>query len=409
MLFISNVKMALASLRSARVRSLLTMLGIIIGITSVVTTVSIGEGIKQQITGQINRLGSDLVTVRSGKAINRDEAGNITGVNLFSALSSSTLTETDLKAVQQTPNVKVAVPFSLITGVPQADGREYQPGQVIATTEGIPDILNQKVEYGAFFTADESNKEVAVIGRTVAEQLFKENVPVGKSFTVRGQSFLVRGVFEEFPSSQLSPNTDFNNSIFIPYEVGKRISGGPPQISQVLAKPFDASATDLVAADIRQAVLTTHAGQEDFTVLKQEESLSIASNVLDLLTNMIAAVAAISLLVGGIGIMNIMFVSVTERTHEIGIRKAIGATDGQILTQFLIEALMLSVIGSIIGVIISVLANYLLRIFTNLTPVITLPVIGVAVGVSILVGVIFGTAPALKAARKDPIQALREQ
>lgn len=409
MLLPSNIKMALNSLRSTRWRSLLTMLGIIIGITSVVTTVSIGEGIKQQIGNQINRLGSDLITVRSGKAFNRDAEGNISSVNFFSTLASSTLTEADLQAVKATPNVRVAVPFSLITGVPQAYGQEYQAGYVIASTEGVPEILNQKIEYGAFYGVNDANREVAVIGRRVAEQLFKENVPIGKTLTVRGQNFIVHGIFEEFPESQFYPSTDLNNAIFVPYEIGKRISGGQPQISQVLAKPTDPSATDLVSKDIRSAVLRTHAGQEDFTVLKQEENLAVANTVLSLITNLITAVAAISLLVGGIGIMNIMFVSVTERTHEIGIRKAIGATNSQILSQFLTEALMLSIVGSIIGVILSMLANYLLRIFTDLTPVITLPIIGIAVGVSVLVGVFFGTAPALKAARADPIEALREQ
>lgn len=408
MMLSSNIKLANQALRSAKWRSFLTMFGIIIGVVSVVTTVSLGEGIKQQIVGQINHLGPDLITVRAGKVVNRDKAGNITSVNLLNALGGQTLNETDLEVVRKTPGVRVAVPLGIITGVAQTDEREFQNGFIIATTEGMPDILNQKVEFGEFFHANDPPKDSAIIGKRVAEELFLDNVPVGRSLVIRGKTFVVKGVFEEFPNSPLSPNTDYNRAIFIPYELGKELSGGSPQVAQVLAKPDDPDDTPAVAAAIRSNVLKAHAGQEDFAVLRQEENLAVANDLLSLITNMIAGVAAMSLLVGGIGIMNIMLVSVTERTHEIGIRKAIGATNQQILGQFLIEALMLSFIGGIIGVLLSILANYFIRIFTSLQPVVTLPVIVISAGVSILVGVIFGVTPALRAARKDPIQALRQ-
>jgi putative ABC transport system permease protein len=158
---------------------------------------------------------------------------------------------------------------------------------------------------------------------------------------------------------------------------------------------------------IHAALLKNHGGQEDFTVLKQDESLAVANTILNLITGLIAGIAAISLIVGGIGIMNIMLVSVIERTREIGIRKAIGATNRQILSQFMVESLVLSVVGAILGVLISIMVNYLIRIATTLTPVITLPIMVISVAVSIMVGLIFGITPALKAARKDPIEALR--
>jgi putative ABC transport system permease protein len=408
MMLASNLKMANQALRSAKWRSFLTMLGVIIGVLSVITTVSIGEGIKQQIVGQINHLGSDLITVRAGKAVNRDKKGNITGVNLLNALGGQTLSEADLEVVQKSEGVRVAVPLGIITGVAQTDEREFQNGFIIATTEGMPDILNQKVEFGEFFEASDPPKDSAIIGKRVAEELFLDNVPIGKNLRIRGQNFVVKGVFEEFPNSPLSPNMDYNRAIFIPYEMGKQLAGGSPQIAQVLAKPTDADRTAEVAGTIRSNLLKAHAGQEDFTVLRQAESLAVANDLLSMITNMIAGIAAISLLVGGIGIMNIMLVSVTERTHEIGIRKAIGATNQQILGQFMIEALVLSLIGGIIGVLLSILANYFIRIFTSLQPVVTLPVIMLSVGVSVLVGVIFGVTPAMRAARKDPIHALRE-
>lgn len=408
MMLSSNIKMANQALKSAKWRSFLTMLGVIIGVASVVTTVSLGEGIKQQITGQINNLGPDLITVRAGKAVNRDKAGNISSVNILNALGGQTLNESDVEVVRKTPGVRVAVPLGIITGVAQTDEREFQNGFIIATTEGMPEILNQKVEFGEFFSEKDVTKDSAIIGKRVAEELFLDNVPIGQTLKIRGQNFVVKGVFEEFPNSPLSPNTDYNRAIFIPYETGKQLAGANPQIAQVLAKPNEPKDNRLVASAIRKNILVAHAGQEDFTVLRQDENLAVASNLLSLITNMVAGIAAISLLVGGIGIMNIMLVSVTERTNEIGIRKAIGATNQQILSQFLIEALILSFTGGVIGVIISILANYFIRIFTDLQPVITLPIIFISVIVSVMVGVIFGVTPAMRAARKDPITALKE-
>ncbi len=403
-----NVKMALASIRSARWRSFMTMVGIIVGIVSVVTTISLGEGVKKQVTGQINHLGTDLITVRPGKAVNRDTKGQITSVNFLSGFGASTLTENDFQVVQKSPNIKVAVPLNLITGIAQVENREMNGGFIISTSEGLPDILNQKVEFGDFFGKGDDAKPVAVIGRRVAEQLFQENVPLGKSLKIRDKDFNVRGVFEEFATTPLAGNNDFNSAIFIPYGAGKELTKGSTQIYQLLAKPVDPAAVDATIPLMREALLQSHAGQEDFTILKQSESLSIASNILNLLTGLIAGVAAISLLVGGIGIMNIMLVSVSERTQEIGIRKAIGATNRQILGQFLVEAIVLSLWGGLIGVLLSILTNFGIRIFTDLQPIITWTIVVLACLMSLLVGGVFGIMPAVKAARKDPIEALRQ-
>lgn len=403
----ANIKIALASIRSAKWRSFLTMLGIIIGVVSVVTTVSLGEGVKKQVASQINNLGSDLITIRPGKTVVRDQSGKITGVNFLSGVGVSTLTEQDVEIVKRVPGVKVAVPLNLITGVAKTESSEFASGLIIGTTSQIPELLNQKVEFGEFFKLKDEGRFVAVIGRTVADELFGEFAPIGKTIMVRGQSFIVRGVLEQVETSPLTPGPNFNSAIFIPYVGAKSLTGNGNQIYQILVKGDDPSRASDLALAITTALKNTHGGEEDFTVLKQEESLAITSNILNYLTSLIAGIAAISLLVGGIGIMNIMLVAVSERTHEIGIRKAVGATNRQILGQFLIEAVVLSVLGGIIGVVFSALANILVRIFTSLQPVMTLPVILLATGVSVVVGIIFGITPALTAARKDPIQALR--
>jgi putative ABC transport system permease protein len=402
-----NVKMALEALRSVRWRSLLTMLGIIIGVVSVVTVVSLGEGAKRGIVGQINQSGHDLVTVRPGRTIKR-EGVNVAEVSLFGAPSTGSLSETDLKAVRQSKDIKQVVPFSYVSSTAVKDKVEYNDGLVVGTTPDLPQALNLKVEYGVFFSDQDANKNGAVIGRRVAEQLFKENVPVGKLFTIRGKVFVVRGVFEEFDNSPLAPNANYNSTIFIPYEVGQAISGDS-HIYQILARAKDPHRVGQAVANVNANLSKAHHGQHDYSVLTQEENLAVANEVVNLLTAFVTGVAAISLVVAGIGIMNIMLVSVTERTHEIGIRKAIGATNRQILGQFLIEAVILSLIGGVLGIIFALLTNFLLRIFTSLTPIVTWPIIVIAVGVAVIVGVIFGVTPALQAARKRPIESLRHQ
>ncbi len=408
MIATGNVKIALDSIRTARWRSLLTMSGVIIGVVSVVTIVSIGEGVKHQITDQIDHFGSDLITVRPGKAVTRDSQGQVSSVNLLSAFAGGTLSETDLNTVATTPGVGQAVPLGFVSAVPEVDNKSLPGTLLVATSSALPQMLNQKVEYGAFF-GDDTNKAVAVVGRGVAENLLEEQVPIGRSLQIRGQSFVIVGVFEDFEASPLNPLTDYDNAIFIPSGIAKRLAGGSPNIQQILVKPLDQQQTATVAKELESKLRTAHAGQDDVSVLQQEDSLAIADSVLSLLTRLISGIAAISLLVGGIGIMNVMLVSVTERTHEIGIRKAVGATNNQILGQFVIEAAVISSMGGVVGVALSLLINGILSIATDIEPVLTLPVVVLAVGVSVLVGIIFGVAPALKAAHKDPIEALRQR
>ena len=409
-MFTENMKMALASVRAARFRSFLTMLGIIIGVVSVITTISLGEGIKKQIVGQTRAVGADLITVRPGNLVKRDAEGKINGVNLLSFLSSSQITEKDLETVAKNPQVEVAVPLSIINGLPAVGPDQFKEGFVMATSDDMPSVVGQELEYGNFFDDIDSNKRTAVIGFGVAEKLFKENVPLGKTFQIRGEDFIVGGVYEKFPTNPLSPEADFNNGVFITVAAAKTISGNNElKIYEVLVRPKDKSLEQVnqTIANITSGLKQSHAGQEDFTVLRQEEMVTAADSVLQLITKTVTIMAGVALFVGGIGIMNVMLVSVTERTREIGIRKAVGATNSQIQAQFLVEAIVICIWGALIGIFLSVLINLGFRIFTNLEPVITWQAILVSAGASVAIGVIFGMIPAVKASRKDPIESLR--
>lgn len=408
MLITTNLKMAVQSIKATKWRSFLTMLGIIIGVVSVVTIVSLGEGVKREIEDQIRYFGSDVITVRPGKLINRSQDGQVRDVNLFAALNGGSLSDTDLAVIQKTPGVQLAVPVSTVSAVARLDNRELTNGFIFGTTEGMSDILRDKVKYGAFFGQADMDRNFAIIGKDVAEQLFQENVPLGRVMQIRDQTFIVGGVFEEFPANPLTPNLDYNAAVFVPLGVATQLNGGHTQIQQVFVKPADETQVDATATALNSALLQAHAGQRDFTVLRQSDNLAVANKILDLLTGLISGIAAISLIVGGIGIMNIMLVSVSERTHEIGIRKAVGATNRQILLQFLVEGAMISLVGAVIGVVAAYAINYLMRLFTALEPVITWQIVAVAMGVSLVVGVFFAIAPAMRAARKDPIEALRQ-
>ncbi len=405
----NNIRLAWASIKTARLRSLFTMLGIIIGVASVVTTVSLGEGVRQQVKGQVDTFGKNLITVWPGNSVNRDNQGTITSYNFLSSFTTSTLSQDDVTAVENTDGVVTAAPLSVISGVASYEGAKADNAVIIATTSNFPELVHQKLSIGGFLSANDEGRSFAVIGSSVATALFKNNAPIGRSLTINDQQFLIKGVFEEFGASTVAPGVDFNNTIFIPYTTGQTLAKDRATVFQIFAQAENADNVDQTKSAIEQNLGKLRGGQTDFTVLKQEETLVLTNNVIALLTGLIAAIAAVSLIVGGVGIMNVMLVSVTERTHEIGVRKAVGATDRQILLQFLVEAVTLTVVGSVIGILVALVANGVLRATTDLKPVISPYVIAVSIGVALLIGVMFGVIPALKAAKKDPIAALRNE
>jgi ABC-type antimicrobial peptide transport system permease subunit len=404
----AHVKMASASIKSSKLRSFLTVVGIVVGVASVMTIVSLSEGVKKDVVGEIKTLGSNLLTIRSGQTFERDANGNVTGVNIASMLGASNLTEKDVADISAVDNVGAVAPIAILSGsLTTLNDDRYSAAFVAATTYELPQILDKKVRFGSFFEESEKNRRLAVIGKDVADNLFHEESPIGQTISFRGLNFTIRGVMDEFKSSGLELAPSLNNAVFIPIDVAKQMSDGVLEIRDIQVKVADENLLNQTSDKVKTVLLINHADQEDFTIFKQEEFLSITNQVFNKLTLLVSAIAGISLFVGGIGVMNIMLVSVTERTREIGVRKALGATNRQILGQFLVEAIVLSILGGFIGVGLAVVAGVLISAFTTLTPVFTPGIILIALGVSTAVGVIFGIMPAMKAARKDPIEALR--
>lgn len=407
-MFGDNLKMAIASIRASRLRSFLTLLGVIIGVFSVITTVSFAQGLKNQVINETNKLGTDVLTVRPGQPFKKDQYGIISEINVLSpTVTSSVLSEKDLATIRDTEGVRSAVPLVLVSGVPKHENNKMEQAVIIGTTPALPEMFNQEIEFGSFFREKDGNEKTAVIGALVAEKLFGEIVPIGQTFNLRGNDFFVQGVFERYKTISVSQGIDFNNAIFIPYQAAKDINNGAAQPFEILVRANHVEQIGQLESRLRENLKKNRGGQEDFTILQADDTQAVTGNVIDVVTAMAGGIAIISMLVGGIGIMNVMLVSVSERTREIGIRKAVGATNHQIRQQFILEATVLSIWGALLGVIFSGLFNIFVRITTNLQPVISWWVLLLSIFASVIIGVVFGTAPAIKASLKDPIDALR--
>lgn len=404
-----HLKAGINSVRNAKLRSFWTMLGVIIGVASVITVVAIGEGVKHQISGQIHHFGNNLITVRPAQLQTTSDSGN-SGLNVLSGLNiTAPLTAKDVSAVKHVKGVSASAPLTIATGKISSENGAYNDGFVIGTSADLPRLINQSLAYGSFLEDDDSTSNGAVLGQHAVDKMFDVDVPLGHSFTFHGQTFVVKGIFNQFSTTPLSQQADFNNAIFIPNDLAESLNNNTAPTYAILARASDAGKTSEVSAGIKKSLDKTRGGSSSFAVLNGDENLASSDSILNLLTRLIAGIAAISLLVGGVGIMNVMLVSVAERMHEIGIRKALGATNRQILSQFMIESSVLTLTGGIIGIIIAVIVDIGLRLATNLKPDLTWQIVLIATGVSLLVGVVFGTVPALKAARKDPIEALRSE
>ena len=397
-----NVRSAARSLLQNKMRAALTILGILIGVGAVIAMVSIGKGANAGVTQRIQSLGSNFLTVMPGSA-------NVGGVRQGSG-TVYTLTVDDAAAIKAT--------VSNVTGVePESSGRQqlkYKGNNwqtsLVGTTADYPAVRNWNLSLGAFFS-DEDNrarKSVAVLGEDVVTNLFGDDDPLGKFVKINGTSFRVIGVLERKGSSGGFFSQD--DLALIPIRTMHARFRRQRDVRSIGLAAADKEHLEQVKEDVTTLLQARHRIQEgaadDFTVVTQQDVLQTVQGVSQIMTLLLGAIGGISLLVGGIGIMNIMLVSVTERTREIGIRKALGARRRDIMSQFLAEAIILSGLGGILGWGLGALATRLIARLGNITVVLTMGTVGLAIGFSIAVGLFFGIYPARKASRMDPIQAL---
>jgi len=441
-----NIKIAFKSLGLNKLRSFLTMLGIIIGVGSVVAVMSVGAGAEASITENIQSMGTNVITITPG----REQAfmGNREGTTIQSNASQPNTAEIrgdtpdagsqgggfisefrngeededivagdlyleDVKALKEEASLLDEV-VPVLSGGNTAFSYMSWSGSVsvTATSEDYLNFAGYELEKGSFFTGgDVSNSSnVAVLGYNVVTDYFGKTNPVGEEVKIDGKKFIVMGVLKSVGYTfGMSPD----NSIYIPITTAQNKLYGTDTVNQITAKVKSEEVMDQAIDEAKSILRVQHhiltGESSDFEISSSTQLLEMASTVSDVLVVTLASIAAISLLVGGIGIMNIMFVSVTERTREIGIRKAIGAKNRDILIQFLTESVVLSLSGGIIGIGLAGLITWILKTFTDLNSLITASPIIMALSFSTAIGVIFGIFPAMRAARLNPIDSLRHE
>ncbi|MGA2788042.1 MAG: ABC transporter permease [Verrucomicrobiota bacterium] len=403
---LSTLQTTLISLRALRrnkMRSMLTALGIIIGVASVVAMVAVGNGAQVRITSQVSALGQNLLSVFAGS---RKSGGVNSGLGSASAL---TLADADAIGREVTDVVAIS-PEASTTAQAIANGRNWST-TVAGESPDYLKIRDWKLAAGSMFTVREirSAAKVAVIGSKTANELFGPLNPVGQTVRVGNIPFVIIGLLESKGAGMGGQNQD--DRIIIPYTtVMKRITGEKYLRCinvQIVSSDRMEIAQQQITSLLRQRHRLTTGRNNDFNIFNQKEIADTVNSISKIITLLLGSIAGISLVVGGIGIMNIMLVSVTERTREIGIRIAVGAQPGDIKLQFLIEAVTLSLLGGLIGVLAGVGASRLVAVFADFKAMVSSGSVILAFGVSFAIGVFFGYYPARKAARLDPIEALR--
>ena len=395
---------AVKALMNNKLRGFLTMLGIIIGVGSVITMLAIGQGSKKSIQAEISAMGSNMIMIRPG--------GNMRGGVRMSGESMKSLTINDLNAIIEKASFVTHV-SPVVTSSGQAIyGANNTPTSLYGVTMDYLDIRGYAIEEGDGFSEQEirAAAKVGIIGKTTAETLFGEGVnPIGKTLRFGSIPFRVVGVLESKGYNSMGQDQD--DILMAPYTTVQKRLLAQNNISQIICSAISEDYSSEAIEEITQILRTNHKLKEgadnDFNIRSQEEMSSMMTSTTDMMTILLAAVAGISLLVGGIGIMNIMYVSVTERTKEIGLRMSIGAKSRDILAQFLIESVLISVTGGLIGVLVGIGASYIVKWLANFPISIQPWTVLLAFLVCTVTGIFFGWYPARKAANLDPIEALR--
>jgi putative ABC transport system permease protein len=388
------LRVALDALRANRLRSALTMVGVVIGVAAVIALVAIGTGAKEEVESQVEGLGSNLILVVPGR------------VQFGSAPTVSRLQLSDATLLGRVAGDPRRVIVTLTSGEFARVGAHEEFVSVVGTNENVPEVVNRPLARGRYLSATDvdTRRRVAVLGATVADRLFGDLDPIGRQIAIADVRFRIVGVYAEVGSTF---GVSRDEEVHIPVTAQQRLVG-VSRIDALAVKANSPGAVDELQPRLLQALERRYPGEE-FSAVTQTQILGTIGRILGLLTLVLAAIAAISLLVGGVGVSNIMLVSVRERTREIGLRKALGARQRDILSQFLTEAVLLTTIGGLIGIGLGVTGAAALAAYSPVPAVVTWWSPVLAAGVSAAVGVFFGVVPARRAGRLDPVVALRSE
>jgi putative ABC transport system permease protein len=403
MRYLQILKVAYRALTRNKMRSSLTMLGIIIGVGAVIAMVAIGQGAKRMIDAQVSSLGDNLLTVFSGGHFHRgvrSAAGTITN-----------LTDEDAQAILENCPAVTRVTPRVRTGAQLIAGNLNWSSSVEGYAPDFVFIRSWPVASGSFFTDQDVRgaTKVCVLGKTVVDELFAGQDPVGEIIRINKLPFRVLGVLSA--KGQNAFGRDEDDIVIVPYTTAQKKLIGITHVQYIMASAVDRSQIDVAEQQITQLLRQRHktppGEEDDFRVRSQLDIASVAGSTSQIMTILLAAIASVSLIVGGIGIMNIMLVSVTERTREIGLRMAVGAKGRDILTQFLVESVVLCLAGGLIGILIGMLSSKVISGVLNWPTFVSIPAVALAFFFAAFVGIFFGFYPARKASLLDPIEALR--
>lgn len=400
----THYRLARESIRKNRTRSFLTCLGIAVGVASIILIMSLMGSINNVISAQVKSMGADLIVIRPAQHVDAVESV-IDGLTASNRYMTSNLTLTDAEVIAGLDSVAGVAPIAAGVATLSAEERTIPTANVIGTSTELARVQNLKLSNGIFLSDKVENS--AVIGKALSLELFGTGTEaVGKTFAMGEEKFIVVGLLEEMEDPINFNNVDFDNSVFVRADYLKRI-GLNYQVQQIDVRAENTSALPKLSEEIGDLLNSAKNGDKNYEILYGDSISHPAGSMFMVVSSMLTVVAGVSLIVGGIGVMNILLVSVAERTREIGIRKAVGASSMNILMQFLFEAMILSVGGGLLGLILGYVIAFLISIVTPFAPFISWQILGVSVGTSVVIGILFGMYPAIKAARKNPIESLR--
>ena len=401
----THLSIALDSLHRNRVRTFLSALGIAIGVASIVLIMSLTGGIGSLISASSDKNNANLILVRpsTGKELAENLIDELTANNQY---AKSSLTLDDTTSIAKLGNIEAVAPIASNISAVTIGDKSYQSINVVATNADLVKTAKLALKNGQFFEESGTHNNAAVIGHDLATKLFGTTDILARTFQYGDQKFIIIGVLEKTDSPINYNVVDFDNSILIDINFANSFESSI-QIQQINVRTTTTDSTESVAEEIKTKLTNSKKGDTTFQVLTGSSNFQPAGSLLSIISSMLTLVASISLIVGGVGIMNIMLVSVSERTREIGIRKAVGASSGNILLQFLFESIILSFIGGIMGIALGYATAFAISLITPFAPHISWSILGITCLTSLIVGVIFGVYPAAKAATKDPITSLK--
>ncbi len=400
----THFHLAIDNLRRNRGRTFLSALGIAIGVASIVLILSLTGGINNLISANSDKANADLILVRpsTGKDATENIISELTSNSQF---VKSNLTLEDVKTIDKISEVSAVAPIAASTSAIKIGDRTIQGINIVATNQEFSNVTSLHLKNGQFLDSS-LRKNVAVLGYNIAIQQFGGTEAITKTFTYNGQHFMVVGVLDEVNDPINYNGINIDESIIIDINYASTFESSI-QIQQIDVRTATTDAVPKATELIKQNLTEAKNGDQSFSVITSSEDMHPAGSLLSIVSSMLTLVASISLIVGGVGIMNIMLVSVSERTREIGIRKSVGASSGNILLQFLFESIILSVMGGILGFALGYIGAFIISLITPFAPHISWQILAITGAVSLIVGVLFGIYPAIKAACKDPIASLK--